>query len=66
MEYSQPRLTARQRTPRAGRDPTRLVLWALQPLLIANCVLWTAYTHMSFMSAIWFIALIGSLFFLRR
>lgn len=64
MEYS-PRLTARRHTPRAGRDPTRIVLYCLQPLLIANVVAWK-WQGFGWMAGAWFVALVASLLFLRR
>lgn len=47
-------------------DPTLLIVRLLWPLLILNGVLWIAYAKVPFMSAMWFLMLIGTIFYMRR
>jgi len=47
-------------------DPTRQIVMLLWPLLLLNGVLWIAYARVPFMASLWFLMLIGTLFYLRK
>lgn len=66
MNQPVPRLSARRTTPRLSRDPTRLLLWPLMPLLAANAATWKFYTGNGIMAAIWFVAFIACLFWAKK
>lgn len=61
-EFNTRRSTPRNSIP----DPTRQIVMLLWPLLILNGVLWTFYAHVPFMSAMWWVALLGTIFYMRR
>lgn len=47
-------------------DPTRLIVQILWPLLVLNGVLWIAYAKVPFVSALWFLMLLATIFYMRR
>lgn len=65
-EFGEPVLP-RKATPRNSiPDPTRQIVMFLWPLLLLNGVLWIAYAHVPIMSALWWLMLLGSIFYMRR
>jgi len=47
-------------------DPTPLIVKILWPLLILNGALWIGYAKVPVVGAAWFLALIATIFWMRR
>lgn len=47
-------------------DHSRLILWPLMPLLLANTLMWKFYSGHGWIAAAWFVAFIVSVAYARK
>lgn len=47
-------------------DPTLLIVRLLWPLLLANGLLWLFYARVPFMASVWFLMMLGTIWYMRR